>query len=238
MTILGIETSTAVCSVGLARQTDAQRNGLSDGLPLQSEKSIIESHIHSEKLLTLIQELCNEQKLKLSQLDGVAVSIGPGSFTGLRIGLSAAKGLCYALEKPLFAVPTFESLAKSVLMVYPEYERVIVCIDAKQREDYIGSYEQIKGTVREVLEVHIGSIVSVLHSVHQKTIVVTDAPNEVKKESKDSIVVEEVLPHCRGDMIARLGLEKWGSQQYIDWEQLEPRYLKDFVVKVHKKSES
>lgn len=227
MTILGIETSTAVCSVGLANEFD-----------VQAERSIVETHIHSEKLLTLIQELCDEQKIKLSQLDGVAVSIGPGSFTGLRIGLSTAKGLCFALEKPLIAVPTFASIATSVIWAHPECVRVIVCIDAKQREYYIGAYEQIKGTVREVLEVHIGSIVSVLHSVHQKTIVVTDAPNEVKKESRDSIVVEEVLPHCRGDMIACIALEKCGSQQYIDWKQLEPRYLKDFVVKVHKKSES
>ena len=130
MTILGIETSTAVCSVGLANEFD-----------LRAEKSIIETHIHSEKLLTLIQELCDEQKMKLSQLDGVAVSIGPGSFTGLRIGLSTAKGLCFALEKPLIAVSTFASIAKSVTISHPEYARIIVCIDAKQREYYIGVYE-------------------------------------------------------------------------------------------------
>jgi tRNA threonylcarbamoyladenosine biosynthesis protein TsaB len=237
MTILGIETSTAVCSVGVARRTSGHRNALADEHPLQSEKSIIESHIHSEKLLTLVQEVCHEQQLKLSQLDGVAVSIGPGSFTGLRIGLSAAKGLCFSLEKPLLAVPTFESVAKSVFMTHPECERVIVCIDAKQREYYIGAYEQMNGTVREVLQVHIGSILSALQSVQQHTIVVTDTANEVKKESRDSIVVENVLSHCRGDIIARLALEKWSSQNNLGWEQLEPKYLKDFVVKVHKNSE-
>ena len=229
MTILGIETSTAVCSVGIVRQSNEH--------PLHSEKSIIESHIHSEKLLTLVQEVCDEQQLKLSQLDGIAVSIGPGSFTGLRIGLSAAKGLCFSLEKPLLAVPTFESFARSVLMTHPECERVLVCIDAKQREYYIGAYEKINGTVREVLELYIGSIASALPSVHQKTIIVTDAAREVKKESGDSIMIEEVFSHCHGDIIARLGLEKWSSQGTMDWKQLEPRYLKDFVVNVHKKSE-
>jgi tRNA threonylcarbamoyladenosine biosynthesis protein TsaB len=229
MTILGIETSTAVCSVGLIRQSVEH--------PLQSEKSIIESHIHSEKLLTLVQEVCDEQQIKLSQLDGIAVSIGPGSFTGLRIGLSAAKGLCFSLEKPLLAVPTFQSMATSVLMTHPDCERVLVCIDAKQREYYIGAYEQINGTVREVLEIHIGSIASALPLVRQKTIIVTDAVSEVKKESRDSIWVEEVFSHCHGDIIARVGLENWSPQSSMDWKQLEPRYLKDFVVKVHKKSE-
>jgi tRNA threonylcarbamoyl adenosine modification protein YeaZ len=96
------------CLFGRIRQTNLNM--------MQAEKSLTETHIHSEKLLTLIQELCDEQKLKLSQLDGVAVSIGPGSFTGLRIGLSTAKGLCFALEKPLIAVPTFVSIAKSVII--------------------------------------------------------------------------------------------------------------------------
>jgi len=134
----------------------------------------------SEKLLTLIQELCDEQKIKLSQLDGVAVSIGPGSFTGLRIGLSTAKGLCFALEKPLMAVSTFASIAKSVSGSHPDCPRIIVCIDAKQREYYIGVYEQNNGTVCEVLPVHIGSIASAIAAASLKTLIVTDRTDEVK----------------------------------------------------------
>ena len=180
MTVLGIETSTAVCSVGLACLDPTDIDGETNKYNLLAEKSLVESHIHSEKLLTLIQELCDEQKLKLSQLDGVAVSMGPGSFTGLRIGLSTAKGLCFALEKPLIAVPTFASIAKSVIMAHPQYARIIVCIDAKQREYYIGTYEQIGGNVQEVLAVHTGSISSALHPVSLNTIVVTDRTDEVK----------------------------------------------------------
>jgi tRNA threonylcarbamoyladenosine biosynthesis protein TsaB len=224
MTILGIETSTAVCSVGLANEFN-----------LRAEKSITETHIHSEKLLTLVQELCDEQNMKLSQLDGVAVSIGPGSFTGLRIGLSTAKGLCFALEKPLSAVSTFASIAKSVTLSHPEYARIIVCIDAKQREYYIGVYEQNSGTVREVLAVRIGSLPSALAAVCAKTAIVTDRTGEVKAGSGGSFIVEDVLSYCRGDVIARMAIESWNSGKNNFWKQLEPMYLKDFVVRAQMK---
>jgi tRNA threonylcarbamoyladenosine biosynthesis protein TsaB len=226
MTILGIETSTAVCSVGLANEFD-----------VQAERSIVETHIHSEKLLTLIQELCDEQKIKLSQLDGVAVSIGPGSFTGLRIGLSTAKGLCFALEKPLIAVPTFLSIAKSVTRSHPECARIVVCIDAKQREYYIGTYENNNGTVREVLAVHIGSLPSVLAEASTKTVIVTDRAGEVKASSGDSLLVEDVVSFCRGDIIAYLAVSIRNSGTISLWEQLEPMYLKDFVVRTQMKLE-
>jgi tRNA threonylcarbamoyladenosine biosynthesis protein TsaB len=236
MIVLGIETSTAVCSVGIARLSSPYAYGRTNGEFLQAEKSLVESHIHSEKLLTLIQELCDDQKLKLSELDGVAVSIGPGSFTGLRIGLSTAKGLCFALEKPLLAVPTFASIAQSIFLAHPEYTKVIVCIDAKQREYYIGIYEQFGGPVQEVLAVHVGTISSALQSVPEKTIVVTDHVNTVKIDSTDSLVLEDVSPYCRGDVIARMAIEEWNAIDVRGWEQLEPMYLKDFIVRTPMKS--
>ncbi len=226
MTILGIETSTAVCSVGLA-----------DEFGLQSERSLIESHIHSEKLLTLIQELCNEQKMKLSQLDGVAISIGPGSFTGLRIGLSTAKGLCFALEKPLIAVPTFLSIAKSAALSHPECARIIVCIDAKQREYYIGVYEQDNGDIREMQSVQTVSLSSALTAISLKTLIVTDRTDEVKTKFGDSIIVEDVFSYCRGNIVARIAVERWKDGKRKLWEQLEPIYLKDFVVRTQTKLE-
>jgi tRNA threonylcarbamoyladenosine biosynthesis protein TsaB len=237
MTILGIETSTAVCSVGLSRLVHTSIGGRTNEIDLQSEKSLVESHIHSEKLLTLIQELCDEQKLELAQFDGVAVSIGPGSFTGLRIGLSTAKGLSYAIEKPLIAVPTFESIAKSAMTAHPECTRIIVCIDAKQLEYYIGAYEQSNGTLQEVLPVHIGSISSALQSVSPTTVVVTDHKDDVKKEIIDSIKIVDVFPYCRGDIIARLAHEKLNAGERNVWNQLEPKYLKDFIVRTQLKSE-
>jgi tRNA threonylcarbamoyladenosine biosynthesis protein TsaB len=226
MMILGIETSTAVCSVGLANESN-----------VQAEKSIVETHIHSEKLLTLIQELCDEQKIKLSQLDGIAVSLGPGSFTGLRIGLSTAKGLCFALEKPLIGVPTFLSIAKSAVQSHPECLRILVCIDAKQREYYIGVYENTNGIVREERAVHVGSLSSALAAASGRTAIVTDSTGEVNAESGSSLLVEDVLSYCRGDSIASLAVSMRNSWNMNRWEQLEPMYLKDFVVRTQLKLE-
>jgi tRNA threonylcarbamoyladenosine biosynthesis protein TsaB len=213
-----------VCSVGLA-----------DKLDLRVERSLVESHIHSEKLLTLIQEMCQNQQLSLQQLDGIAISIGPGSFTGLRIGLSTAKGLCYSLGIPIFAVLTFEAIASSVFSSHSEYKRVIVCIDAKQGEYYIGIYERVNDTLCQVFPVRIGNLSSTFSAVYHKTIIVTDRIDEVKKTSNDSMIVESVLPYCRGDVIAGIAIEKLKAGEKIAQVNLEPMYLKDFIVRARVK---
>lgn len=197
MTVLGIETSTAVCSVGLINESG-----------LHAERSLVESHIHSEKLLTLIREVCENQKITLPQIDGVAVSIGPGSFTGLRIGLSTAKGLCYAWGKPLIAIPAFESVAEAVFTSHPQIDRVVVCVDAKQGDYYLGAYEKKNGTLCEFLPVQIGNLIAALSAMTGETVIVTDRIDELKKISDKSGVIENILSYCRGDVIARIAIEK------------------------------
>jgi tRNA threonylcarbamoyladenosine biosynthesis protein TsaB len=224
MIVLGIETSTAVCSVGLANELD-----------LRVERSLVESHIHSEKLLTLIQEVCQNQQLSLQQLDGIAISIGPGSFTGLRIGLSTAKGLCYSLGKPILDVPTFEAIASTVFLSHSEYKRVMICIDAKQGEYYIGIYEKVGRTLCQVFPVKIGNLSSTLSEVYKGTIIVTDRIDEVKKIFNGSMIVESVLPYCRGDIIAGMAIEKLKAGQKNAQMNLEPMYLKDFIVQARMK---
>jgi universal bacterial protein YeaZ len=225
MTVLGIETSTAVCSVGLTSESG-----------LHAERSLVESHIHSEKLLTLIRGVCEDQKITLPQIDGVAVSIGPGSFTGLRIGLSTAKGLCYALGKPLIAVPAFESVAEAVFVSHPQIGRVVVCVDAKQGDYYFGVYEKKNGTLGEFLPVQIGNLTAALSAITGKTMIVTDRIDEVKKISDKSGVIENILSYCRGDVIARIAIEKLKDGVKNAPENLEPMYLKDFVIRTHVKA--
>src|SRR5712692_6734191 len=100
MIVLGIETATAVCGAAIVEDAG-----------VRAEASIEAEHIHSEKLISLIDEALNRATIPFSSIDSVAVSIGPGSFTGLRIGLSVAKGLVYAGGKSLAAVSTLEALA-------------------------------------------------------------------------------------------------------------------------------
>jgi tRNA threonylcarbamoyladenosine biosynthesis protein TsaB len=220
MTVLGIETSTAVCSVGLASESG-----------LHAELSLVESHIHSEKLLTLIRGVCEDQKITLPQIDGVAVSIGPGSFTGLRIGLSTAKGLCYAWGKPLIAVPAFESIAEAAFMSHPQIGRAIVCADAKQGDYYFGAYEKKNGKLYEFLPVQIGNLTTALSVMTRETMIVTDRMDEVRKTSDKSGVIENILSYCRGDVIARIAIERLKNGVKNAPENLEPMYLKDFVIR-------
>ncbi len=102
MKVLGIETATGVCGVAVVEEE-----------ALLAERWSSEQHIHSERIVRSVQVVLSESHLELHEVDGIAVSIGPGSFTGLRIGLSAAKGLCYASGKPLVAARSRVSAATS-----------------------------------------------------------------------------------------------------------------------------
>lgn len=225
MTVLGIETSTAACSVGLANDSG-----------LHAERSLVESHIRSEKLLTLIREIYEDQEITLLQIDAVAVSIGPGSFTGLRIGLSTAKGLCFASGKPLIAVPAFESVAEAVFVSRPQTSRVIISVDAKQGDYYFGGYEKKDGARCEFLPVQIGNLSTALSANTSNTMIITDRIDEVKKFADKSGVIDNILSYCRGDVIARIAIEKLKAGMKNSPENLEPMYLKDFVIRTNTKT--
>ncbi len=144
-TILCIETSTTVCSVALS----------CDG-KLLFVREVSEGYVHAEKLLPFISEIINESKIKLKDIHAIAVSSGPGSYTGLRIGVSTAKGLCYALDIPLIAVSTLQSLAwkakedLSKLEVKPDSVLFCPMIDARRMEVYTALYD---GDLKEVMQV-------------------------------------------------------------------------------------
>lgn len=123
--ILAIETATKLCSVALAR----------DGVVLALRELESEKHIHAEKVNVFIAEVMEEAGLALNALDAMAVGIGPGSYTGLRIGLSAAKGLCYALDKPLIGISTLQVLLCSAVRTgVPKDALLWPMIDARRME--------------------------------------------------------------------------------------------------------
>jgi tRNA threonylcarbamoyladenosine biosynthesis protein TsaB len=222
MRILGIETSTAVCSVGLFR----------DGEP-GIEQSVRESHIHSEKLLTLVQDVMRSGGIGLEHLDAIAISIGPGSFTGLRIGLSTAKGLSFALDKPLVAVSSFEAIAEAARRKYQASGSVAVLIDAKKEEWYMGRFLVAGSNVLASAPVAVkslGEAVAVLKG-EKSTLILTDKVDEMRRALDIGATIEDVHACCRGDVVASVGYTRVLNKEFSDAALLEPMYLKDFVVR-------
>ena len=132
--ILNIETATTVCSVSLAK----------DG-KLLSLKEQNGDYSHAENLTLFIEDVCKQANIKLSQIDAVAVSKGPGSYTGLRIGVSTAKGLCFSLDKPLISISTLLSITQSIVQSskFKIENSDLFCpmLDARRMEVYCAMYD-------------------------------------------------------------------------------------------------
>lgn len=127
MNVLALDTATRWCSAAVV-----------SGTLVTAERSLSEPRVHSEKLLTLVDGVLAHARLTLADMDAVCVSIGPGSFTGLRIGLSAAKGLAFAASKPLVAVPTLEAIAWNAAELAPAL--LLPMIDARREDVYCALY--------------------------------------------------------------------------------------------------
>lgn len=221
MTVLGIETSTDVCSVGLARP----------GMSLKEER-VVEERIHSEKILTLIQTLLAKERVPQNQLDAIAISIGPGSFTGLRIGLSTAKGLCFALNVPLVAVPTFDAIVQGIAAAHPDAVNIVVALDAKKGEFYAGRYQKQSHSLIAAGKMGLRTEDEIRKDIHEASpmLLVTDREDLFQDRRQAGGTVMDVHAFCRGDMVAGIGLVRAQAKQFTDAGTCEPMYLKDFVV--------
>jgi tRNA threonylcarbamoyladenosine biosynthesis protein TsaB len=167
MIVLGLETSSGLCSVGLADEHGAL-----------ACRSLTATTVHSEQLPSLIQTVLSEAIISLQDLGAVAVSSGPGSFTGLRIGMSAAKGLCFSLKRPLLVVPTFSGLAVSGATKHKAAGKILVALDAKKGDFYWGIFKMREGAVRaegSVLLREPGDLKKGIGS-QEGLVVVTDSP--------------------------------------------------------------
>lgn len=221
MIVLGIETSTDVCSVGLAK----------DGKPLREER-VVEERIHSERLLSLVQHLLSSEQIATSQIDAIAVSIGPGSFTGLRIGLSTAKGLCFALNLPLVIVPTFDVIVEAAAAVHTDANNILVALDAKKGDFYSGVFKKRSGSFEAVGMTNLRTEAEVRNEIlaGSPLLLITDKEDRFHEVSCEKGGSADVQAFCRGDIVAQIGSSKALAKQFTDPESCEPMYLKDFVV--------
>jgi tRNA threonylcarbamoyladenosine biosynthesis protein TsaB len=136
---LAIETATEVCSVALGDKSE-----------LVAEDNIYRKNSHTETLTLQIEKVLRESGIEYSDLKGVTVSGGPGSYTGLRVGTSVAKGICYACDIPLVSVSTLYGLGKGVANRVKEGQVILPMIDARRQEVYIAHYDHQMNEIKPV----------------------------------------------------------------------------------------
>ena len=190
-------------------------------------KEIAEQNFsHAEKLHLFIAEVLSENNLKFSDLKAVAVSQGPGSYTGLRIGVSSAKGFCYALNIPLIAVDTLQLLAKQIQI---EKGIILPMIDARRMEVFTAFYDknfnQIRNVQAEIIDENsYAEIDEILH-------LVGDGTEKFKTTlTNDKFVFHSNVIYPSAKEMSALSYEKFQNHDFVDVAYFEPFYLKDFLI--------
>lgn len=221
--ILNIETATPVCSIAL-----------SDNNQILALRETSEKNSHSQVVAVFIDEMLKDCGLKPADLDAVAVSKGPGSYTGLRIGVSTAKGICYALGKPLISVGTLKAMALGMAQKFNNPGNLPVLfapmIDARRMEVYTALYDQNLMVVKEVYAAIVDNdTFSDLIGSH----IICFAGDGAEK-------CRETLNHpnfrllddftASAAYMKDFSAEKFNAGQFEDTAYFEPYYLKDFVA--------
>ncbi|MFV8321463.1 tRNA (adenosine(37)-N6)-threonylcarbamoyltransferase complex dimerization subunit type 1 TsaB [Flavobacterium sp. LB3P21] len=219
--ILNIETATKNCSVALAK----------DGKTIVCKEIAEEGYSHAERLHVFIEEIIKEAGITLNDLSAIAVSQGPGSYTGLRIGVSAAKGLCYALDIPLIAVDTLQALASQVAI---SNGLIIPMIDARRMEVYSAVFAPNLERKREVLAEIITE--NSFEDLQETLYFVGDCAEKCKSvlTKENYIFLDEIVYPSAKEMSA-ISFEKFKKSDTVDVAYFEPYYLKDFMITTPKK---
>ena len=222
--ILAIETSTTVCSVAL----------LSNNIIIATKESI-EKNAHSRLLSLLIKELLEEQKFRINNIDAFAVSIGPGSYTGLRIGVSVTKGLCYGLSKPAIAVSTLKAMAKQFLNNNSDVTNntnMLLCpmLDARRLEVYTALYQTNLIEILSPRPLIINESSFNVHLKYQKMFFFGDGVEKCKNiiVSRNANFDSSIKPSAIA--VAQIAQEMYNKKQFADVAYFEPSYLKDFIA--------
>ena len=214
--ILNLETATKNCSVALAK----------DGKTITCKEIAAQSFSHAEKLHGFIEEILCENNIQFSDLNAIAVSQGPGSYTGLRIGVSSAKGLCYALNIPMIAIDTLQLLAKQIQI---EDGIIIPMIDARRMEVFSAFYDknhnQIRATQAEIIdETSYKEITEKIHLIGDGT------EKFINTLTDDKFIFHSNVVFPSANEMSQLSFDKYKISDFVDVAYFEPYYLKDFVL--------
>lgn len=227
--ILNLDTSTQVCSVAL-----------SAGSSLLGKRESREEKSHSRLLAVFIQEILKETHLNPSDLNAIAVSTGPGSYTGLRIGVSTAKGLAYGSSIPLIGIGTLDLLVSgglrnpdiNILLRRDETSSLCPMIDARRMEVYTALYNA-SGEIIESISAKIIDKNSFIEKLDSGPVLFFG--NGAKKcrgtiSHRNAIFIDEIEASAE-DMI-QLSEKAWQEKKFEDLAYFEPHYLKDFIATI------
>ncbi len=221
--ILNIETATKNCSVSLAEKGELLAlKELNDG-----------NYSHGEQLHIFIIDILKEAKKTVNDLDAIAVSKGPGSYTGLRIGISTAKGLCFSLDIPLISISTLTSLANAISV---NKDAVIVSmLDARRMEVYSAVYDDNCNQIRETKAEIINEVSFSEYLSKGKVYLLGDGAEKCKAviKSRNAVFIDGYLPSAK--QMIRLSYNKYKKNDTENVAYFEPFYLKDFMITTSKK---
>ena len=219
MRILGIESSSLVASVAIVEDEVTT-----------AEYTVNFKRTHSQTLLPMLDEIVKMVELDLETIDGIAVSGGPGSFTGLRIGSATGKGLGLALKKPLISVPTVDAMAYNL---YGSAYTVCPIMDARRNQVYTGIYDNRNGfsVMKEQCAMDIEELVEELNAAGQKVVFLGDGVPVYKKQIQEKMTVPFLfapahLNRQRAAAVAALGCKYYEEGKTLTAEEHAPVYLR------------
>lgn len=222
--ILNIESATTACSVALS----------CDG-EILSLRERNEGYSHAENLTVFCEEVMKEAGKSFSDLDAIAVSKGPGSYTGLRIGVSAAKGFAFALSKPLISVPTLKALTYHLLRNLPAHlntgqRAYIPMLDARRMEVYCAGYNlELKELLPVQAHILTENSFSELRKDHS-LVLFGDGAGKAKDvlQGEDVLIFGNIFPSASA--MIHFSEEAFSQKHFEDVAYFEPYYLKDFIT--------
>ena len=219
--ILCVDTSSFICSISIF-----------ENLSLISSNSSEVEKSHSKLIIQLIDQSLKDAKIKINEVDAFAVSMGPGSYTGLRIGVSTIKGLCYSLEKPLISINTLEILSKSALNHINNYNDFFICpmIDARRMEVFTkmldNDFNEVEKDKALILDDKSFNDIGGGKSIY----FFGDGSNKFQKitNNKNFHFIDNIISSSKN--MGELANIKYENNQFENLTTFEPFYIKDFFI--------
>jgi tRNA threonylcarbamoyladenosine biosynthesis protein TsaB len=224
MYILGIETSTMTGSVAIITEDR-----------LIAEYTLNTKMTHTERLVSAIDHIVKSASLRIQDIDGIAVSLGPGSFTGLRIGVTTAKSLAYGIQKPIVAIPSLDALASQYL-----FTDLLICpiLDARKQEVYTAFYRNTGALVERISEYFVITPEHILQEIAEPVLFLGDGVFPYRQDIEITLRqyayfadAAHLLP--RGSLIAKLGRDRLIAGEYDDCFALTPLYIRKSDAEIH-----